>query len=112
MLASMAARPERVTEQQMSWFYSPITGELPLLSAEEFSPGNIYLRELTEDEAQQAAESDEILRKALNGGYTDSATGEFLEITMLTGVYYYRVYGLTGVLQAGLLFSWAYPGQG
>lgn len=108
MLANMAADPTTLTNDQLEWFCSPLTGQLPMLTAEEFTPGSIYLRELTDAEMAQAAQQDQVLSQALAGSHTDQETCETRGMELLTKVYYYRVYGLNSVLHAGLLYAWDY----
>jgi hypothetical protein len=108
ILASLASSSSKPTTQQLAWFSSPLTNKYPDLTAKDFTPGCIYIRELDQEEIQQATMQDDVLRMLLQGQHTDQNTGETREMKLLTGVYYYRVYGVTNVLEAGITYAWDY----
>jgi hypothetical protein len=52
MVRATAADPDGVSQAWVDLHRSPLTGEFPRLDAREFSPGDVYMRILTEDEVQ------------------------------------------------------------
>jgi hypothetical protein len=85
---------------RLEHFKSPITGDFPRLDDVNFSPGQVYLRELTEPEMRQFASlSPEYQELWFDGVVTDPDTGEILEyLEPVCKVYYIRVYGEREVL--------------
>ncbi|MCH7472059.1 hypothetical protein IIA79_03800 [bacterium] len=93
----------RWEERSESWldiFRSPLTGEWPALNAASHSPGDIYMRPLTQYEMRHFAD--------LYPGYQhtwfeskrlDFSTGKYTQdIRPVTDVFYVRVYGWNGTL--------------
>jgi hypothetical protein len=90
----------------LEWLVSPLTGDYPYLSAESFSPGNVYLRILTDDEMMHFASLAEWYRTAWYEGYIISG-GEKHEVTYIPPVFYIRVYGTMGVIHNALTYGFA-----
>jgi hypothetical protein len=81
-------------------FKSPITNEFPRLDAKEFTPGQVYMRPLTEAEMRQFAEMVPEYQQAWFAGVVANPdTSEVLDhVQQMSPVYYVRVYGEHGVL--------------
>ncbi len=77
---------------------NPLTGEWPMLQAAEFSPGDLYIRPLTEDEIDYFVENG--YRDLQNPG---SWSGD-ASLVRTTPVYYSRFYGYSGVLSNGFQY--------
>jgi len=77
---------------------NPLTGDWPRLQAAEFSPGDLYIRPLTEEEISYFAEHGE---KHLRD--PGSWTGDD-SMVRISPVYYARFYGLNGVICNGFQY--------
>lgn len=90
---------EKATGDKLNEFRNPLTGEWPVLNAADFSPGDMYIRPLTEEEKIHFA--------ALNSTYDDHwfkghgynmIEKRDVQYTMLSEPFYIRMYGLNDVI--------------
>jgi hypothetical protein len=84
---------------------NPLTGEYPRLKAAEHSPGDCYLRVLTEDEVDYFVENGlSYLRPSPHGHELDEYIPSLGSSERVTPVCYMRMYGYDGVLSNGFKF--------
>jgi len=84
---------------------NPLTGEYPRLKAVEHSPGDCYLRILTEDEVDYFVENGlSYLRPSPHGHELDEYIPSLGSSERVTPVCYMRMYGYEGVLSNGFEF--------
>lgn len=84
---------------------NPLTGGVPRLAAAEFSPGDLYVRPLTNVELRSFAERrPELYDNWFRGRQTDPATGRTGRVELLSAVLYVRAWGAQGVLFEDLVY--------
>jgi len=106
LVRSVAKNPENVSQAWVDHFRSPLTNEFPRLDAAAFSPGDVYIRTLTEAEKSHFASLlGEYDHNFNRGEMLNTITGEWVRAHLAGEVYYVRVYGLTGVLHNNLHYS-------
>jgi hypothetical protein len=105
-----ALEPEGILEEHLEIFRNPITGEYPRLDAIDFSPGDVFIRALSEDEKAYLASIDPIFKGHWYEGVgTNLATGEKQRIEMLSSaVFYMRVYGYSEIIHTGLFYVYRF----
>ncbi len=124
--------PERLTPQELravpvfknasvaalDVYRNPITNDWPVLNASEYSPGNLYIRPLTESEKISYANRSigykmmwlhgraPDSRKLAAEGQRQRSLDEMISVTkdMIGPVWYYRVYGEKSVLDNTFIF--------
>lgn len=107
IMRELAADPSQVTSDSLEVFRSPITGRYPMLKAEQFSPGDIYMRPLTETEKRHFADIDSNFQQLWFDKRTyDPERQEEVNVRMISDVFYMRVYGQDGVIHTGLHYMW------
>ena len=96
---SLATGPDPNTNK-FDHLKSPITNEFPRLDAVTFSPGQVYMRVLTESEMYEFASMvPEYQQIWFDGEVIDPDTCEVIEyVKLISPVYYMRVYGEQGIL--------------
>jgi hypothetical protein len=105
--ASCGAGTEEITEDVLSVFRSPITGEYPKLNATSFSPGDLYIRPLTEAEKQFFASKDLFFKHIwLDGTLYCPETNRIERVQILDEPFYIRIYGETEVIFTYIQCSW------
>lgn len=98
---------EDIFEQAPTWLEeikNPITGEYPRITADEFSPGDLFVHVLTPLEINNFASKV----PAYNKIWVDNIgkhNGEEIEVEMATPIMYIRVYGETQVIENHIIFS-------
>lgn len=107
MFLEFVADPSSIQQDYLDLFKSPLTGDWPLLNAQSYSPGNMYIRVLTEDEMQYYADLNPVFQELWFDGVFRKGDGTFENVKMISNVFYVRVYGLNGVIYNGLLYGWA-----
>jgi len=84
---------------------NPMTNAAPQLKARDFSPGDLYVRQLSNDEMRYYAQRRPALNDAWFKGRTvDPASGRVGSVELLTGVLYVRAYGASGVIYENLVY--------
>lgn len=105
LVESVVCENSQVDDLWVEQFKSPLTGEFPKLNASEFSPGDLYIRALSEQEKQHIASFIEDYRSIWYDGVWFNPAEETWEKAELSGdVYYVRIYGWDGVLVEGIEF--------
>ncbi|MCC7479437.1 hypothetical protein IT575_13415 [bacterium] len=85
---------------------NPITGEYPLITSEEFSPGDLYVHILTPAEIAYYAAKVPIYRERwLLQKTEDPSTGTDKRIRISSPIMYIRVYGEHSVIENHIIFS-------
>jgi hypothetical protein len=102
-------QPFDPTADHWNLFRSPITGEFPRLDAQDFSPGQVFIRELTEDEVAHFASVSPIYEQHwIDGVILDPETDEVIDhVTLSSEIYYMRVYGVSDVIYSNIVYSLA-----
>jgi len=100
----------RLSKVQQALPYNPLTGATPRLNAQQFAPGDLYVRVLTEDEKYFFAERRTALYDAwFTGNYRDPATGLRGKVSLESAVLYIRAYGASGVIYEDLVYRLSEP---
>jgi hypothetical protein len=90
---------------QYEFLRSPITGEYPRLNATDFSPGDVYIRPLTDDEIQHFCKYDWMLNDLVQKhSLMDPAQGP-RTVSLMGSVFYVRIYGYKGVIDNSICFT-------
>jgi hypothetical protein len=112
---AMVATAKGVSEsglqpEQLALYLNPFNGEFPRLDAAQFSPGDLYVRTLTEDEMRRFAQLNPVLgERWLEGQYREPGTGRLGRVSLQGGVLYIRAYGEHGVLYEQLAYELSEP---
>jgi len=107
IMLELAADPDNVSQDSLDIFKSPITDTYPRLNAREFSPGNVYIRPVTEEEKQHFASINETFQQLwYDGVWEDPHQQAEFQVMTIGDVFYMRVYGESGVIHTGLHFMW------
>ena len=85
---------------------SPISGNLPRLDREYFFPGDMYVRKLTNDEKQHFADLSPRWRMMWFDGVEPGSGENVVPITMISDVYYMRIYGENSEIMTRIIFNW------
>lgn len=89
------------------YYTSPITNELPRLDALSFSPGQVYIHLMTEDEiAHFAALVPTYQQNLVDHFWLNPETNEEEPIMIMGGVFYIRIYGESSVIYEGIKYSY------
>ena len=106
MLKTLDAEPDCISPERLERMKSPISGQYPRLDAREFSPGDFYIRPLTEDEKRHFASlSTEFEELWYEGLLRNPVSGEVRAVDLIGNtVLYVRVYGEYNVIHTGLHF--------
>ena len=83
----------------------PLTGDYPRLDAAGFSPGNLYVKVLSEDEMRHFAGIKKRYDDIWFKGIEEAPSGTY-EVKLTSPVYYVRMYGRTGVIHNAIRFGW------
>lgn len=106
LVRSVARDPDGVSANWVELHKSPLTGNFPRLDASSFSPGDVYIRALTESEMQHfASRVNTYNREWYMDQVRDPRSGEWVPGHLVGVVYYIRVYGESGVLFENLMYS-------
>ena len=101
---------ESVTTADVALGLNPLTNEAPRLKADEFSPGDLYMRVLNLEEMHYYAQRRPALNDAwFNGRVRDPQTGRVGRAQLISSVLYVRAYGNTGVLYENLVYQLSEP---
>lgn len=88
-----------VEPEVLSYYTSPITNELPRLDAVDFSPGQVYIRTMNEDDIVHFAELVPTYQQNLvDHVWQNPDTNQFEPIEILGEVFYIRLYGERSVI--------------
>lgn len=105
MVRATAADSEGVSQAWVDLHRSPITGEFPKLNARMFSPGDVYVRILTEDEIQHFLALLPPLERLYNQHEMLGPQGDWIKAHIVGDIYYVRVYGLHGVIWSNIQYD-------
>lgn len=98
------------SSQDRALTLNPLTGAVPLLAADEYSAGDLYVRPLTNLELRGYAERrPELYDNWFRGLQTDPATGRTGRVELLSAVLYVRAWGTQGVLFEDLVYRLSEP---
>lgn len=113
LLKAIYAEPDKVTAEDLEKYRCPLTGEIPRLDAKEFSPGNLYLQPISEEEQRYIADLDYSFNLWWfeHKYYVPGVANPPLASIKGTPPVYYRVYGEHAVLEAGIAFSWTFEDE-
>jgi hypothetical protein len=90
-----------VSNASIELFRNPLTGEWPSLKAQQFSPGDLYIRPLSNTELRHFASLSPIYSGMWLEGKGPGGRGN----RQLSGpVFYVRIYGAQGVISNGFSF--------
>jgi hypothetical protein len=105
LVRSVVCESSQVDDLWVEQFKSPLTGEFPRLDASEFSPGDLYIRALSEQEKQHIASFIDIYYSFWYDSAWFNPEEDMWEKAELSGdVYYVRIYGWNDVLIEGIEF--------
>lgn len=105
LVRSVVCESSQVDDLWVEQFKNPLTGEFPRLDASEFSPGDLYIRALSEQEKQHIASLIDVYYSIWYDSAWFNPAEEMWENAELSGdVYYVRIYGWNGVLVEGIEF--------
>ncbi|MCH7471931.1 hypothetical protein IIA79_03155 [bacterium] len=94
-------------EKRLPLYTSPLTNEFPRLQADEFSPGDLYIRPLSIEEKEFFAQWDPKLDSLLHEQiWFDPIAGRKVRAAMDPEVFYVRVYGWSEVILVGYYYAW------
>ncbi len=93
-------------EKTLNRVRNPITGAFPRLDAVDFSPGDIFIRDLTMAEMRRLAEVNSTYQDVWFDGEWLSPEGEVETTELSSPVLYVRAYGQTGVIYESIYFEW------
>ena len=82
------------------FLHSPVTGRYPRLDAAEFSPGDVYMRPLNDEEIAHMCKYDSLLKEIV----VDGKMGD-QPVKLIGAVFYTRIYGEKGIIHAGLDYT-------
>lgn len=103
VIRSVCANAEECTSADFDWYRSPIHGGWPRLDAREFSPGDLYVKVLSESEIDRLCVNDKILEALVKRGEaTNPGTGVTSSVHLWSPVIYVRMYGRNGVILSGI----------
>lgn len=101
----------------LEMFKSPLTDQFPRLDALQNSPGDLYIRELSEPEIADLSQYDLSLHTIYyehrfypNGMYADPelrSTQPYENVTHVSPVFFVRVHGWNGVIWEVVSFTWS-----
>jgi hypothetical protein len=98
--------------EQAAWYRNPITNEYPRFDNPEFTPGGVYLRMLTAEEANFHAQWNHQLAGLVTLKKSATTTpGEIGDAELIAPVLYYRFYGETGLLDEGITYLFSLKEQ-
>lgn len=98
---------EDIPAEKLAEYRNPLTGDWPRMDARAFSPGDCYIRPLTEDEMVHFAGLNETYRNHWYDGQAYSLTkDEYVPVQLLSEPFYVRIYGLSDVLLVQIQYSW------
>lgn len=99
-------QPSTVDDSAMAMYANPITDQVARLKSKEFSPGDMYIRRLTDGDLARLAEKDSLMEDALAGVVRHPVTKDVTQRIRLTSpVYYFRLYGRQGVILSRIYFT-------
>jgi hypothetical protein len=106
MLITLDAEPDCISPERLERMTSPISGQYPRLDAKDFSPGDFYIRPLTEDEKRHFASlSKEFEELWYEGVIKNPVSGDVKAVDLIGNtVLYVCVYGENSVILTGLHF--------
>lgn len=103
VLRSVCANADECTSADFDWYRSPIHGDWPRLDAREFSPGDLYVKVLSDSEIDRRCVNDKNLEALVKRGEaTNPVTGESYSVHLWSPVMYVRMYGRNGVILSGI----------
>lgn len=106
VLREIAWDPDIVDARSLEIYSNPITNGQARLDQREFSPGDMFIKRLTDNEVAQLAEVHPPLRNDVAGIVPDPRDGSVSRRIKITSpVYYFRMYGRSGVILSRLYYS-------
>jgi hypothetical protein len=107
-IAASYGRPlEQMDNMYLEMLRSPFTGDYPVLNAASFSPGQFYVRVLTDDEIKHFCQYITPLKTLYyNNEIQDPIKGDWQPAKLLGPIMYVRVYGESQVIKATLYYAY------
>lgn len=100
-------KPSDVDANAMAIYANPITDQVAKLKSADFSPGDMYIRRLSDGDLARLAEKDSLLEDALAGVVRHPVTKDVMQrITLTSPVYYFRLYGRSGVILSRIFYTY------
>lgn len=107
IVRAVSWQPDSVDADTMALLSNPITNQVAWLRSAEYSPGDLYVKRLSDAEIQQVGEKDPLLRDDVQGSRRDPVSGEVrMRLQLTSPVYYIRMYGRDGVILSRLYYTY------
>ena len=90
---------------EFSLLKNPITDEIAKLKSDAFSPGDMYIKALDQEEMEHYASIDEMFNEIWCNSRVKKSDGTWRPIRMVGPAVYVRVYGASGVINNAVEFT-------
>lgn len=106
LIAQSYGQPvEQIDSMHFETLRSPFTGDYPMLNAASFTPGQFYIRVLTEDEIKHFSQYIPSLKSLyFDHAIQDPTNGNWQSAKLLGPIMYVRVYGEHQVIKSQLYY--------